>query len=106
MCVCIADRTPRIDSFRHVPSADALTLACITSVAPPAAITWTRDGEELVIDGTINQMIQEVTSRTEVTYRNMLLVRGDLDNVPGVYRCSINGTNQSPVSRTVSIQGT
>ena len=96
---------PVVDSLRRISSTDVLTLVCNTRTAPPTNITWTRNGEPLYIDGKINRMTQQVTSRTRVRYENKLQVYDSLDNATGVYSCIIDNRNYSPISRSVTIRG-
>ena len=95
-----------MNTLRRVSSGDALTLICVSGTAPPTNIAWTRDREPLDIDGKINRMTQQVTSRSSVIYENKLQVYDSLDNATGVYSCIIDNRNYYPRSRSVTIRGT
>ena len=41
-----------------------------------STVTWTRDGQPLIIDGHTYSMVQRVTNRSASTYDNLFIVSG------------------------------
>ena len=69
------------------------TVTCSTQNSPPTNVTWMKDEEELLLNGTEYRSIHEVTDRAN-SYYNVKLIIGDITGIGGIhnYTCVINNT--------------
>ena len=89
----IAQYVPTIYQFRRIQdSSSVLTLTCETRTAPPANITWQRNGVNLTVDGSTIQMTQTVTNRQSSYFTSTLSITDDPDNVLGTYRVIVGSS--------------
>ena len=95
---------PTVVSFQHVRSATKFTLTCISKNSPATDVTWTRDGYTLLIDGMKSHFFQTVTSRRSSTYQNTLVLDDSIENIIGIYACSV--TNKfGNYKRNLTVRG-
>ena len=81
---------PRITSLVFTPGLPLSTLTCISTDSPATTVTWMRDGQPLVVDGSTYQLSQCVISRTQSTYENVLTINMSLLNIiTHKYICSV-----------------
>ena len=105
ICVTTGLTYPRISSFSRVRRTSTLTLTCVTSRAPPTNLQWTRNGITLDIDDTTHRVTQTVTNRHLVYYNNKLEIFDHIDNVTGLYTCTVKNRYYSPQNRSLTISG-
>ena len=102
----VARNVPTIYRFQRTRvSNSVLTLTCETRTAPPAEITWQRNGVNLTVDGTIIQMTQTVTNRPSSYFTSTLSINNDPDNVVGTYRVIVGSSFGETTSSTISMRG-
>ena len=102
----LAQNVPTVYRFRRTRvSNSVLTLTCETRTAPPAEITWQRNGVNVTVDGNIIHMTQIVTNRPNSYFTSTISINDHPDNVVGTYRVIVGSSFGQITSGTISIKG-
>lgn len=83
-------------------NSSTLTLACTSTGGPATNVTWMKDGELLVTDGTTYQQRQMVVDMQQAVYDNMLTFQSEA--VDGNYSCQVSNLRSSQ-SKDIIIGG-
>ena len=70
---------------------ESRTLTCVSTGSPATTVTWMKDGQSLITDGSSHYLLsQTITDRRSSTYSNVLTVRdGVPGGVTGTYNCTV-----------------
>ena len=102
----LAQNVPTIYRFQRTRvSNSVLTLTCETRTAPPAEITWQRNGVNLTVDGSIIQMTQTVTNRPSSYFTSTISISDDPDNIVGTYRVIVGSSFGQTTSGNIFMSG-
>ena len=77
-------------------------LICISTGGPPTTVTWRKNGQPLIIDGTRYQQSQRITDTTTATYQNIL--SSNAANLLGLFTCIVSNARGS-ANMSISTNG-
>lgn len=80
------------------------TLDCTSVGSPATNVTWTKDGEIVVVNDTF-EVIQILQDGVSAMYSNLLKVYSEPSDVMGIYTCSVDNSVSEPAVQMLTIQG-
>ena len=80
------------------------TLNCSSVGSPATNVTWTKDGEVVIINDTF-EATQILHDGVMAIYSNLLKVYSEPSDVIGVYTCSIENLVSEPAVQILAFQG-
>ncbi len=86
-------------------SVSPFTFTCTSTGSPPTTVIWTKDNEEIVIDGTVFRLSRTVVNRTTATFKNVLTVDDEFADMIGNYSCSVVNVFGWSESKSVHLKG-
>ena len=70
-----------------------LELICTSTGGPPTTVTWRKNGQPLIVDGTIYEQSQRIIDPTTATYQNVL--SSNAANLVGSFTCIVSNARGS-----------
>ena len=87
-------------------SLPSIVINCSTTGLPPTNVVWTR-GNAILLNNKTYQLSQLLSNRTQSAYNNLLTINRKLQELRGIYLCTVineqTGNNQSRSSSNVTI---
>ena len=80
---------PHVMAMQHNISSSLSTLTCTSTGSPPTNVTWMKDGETLITNGTTYSLTQTLVDRVNSTYKNTLTIEANVEYVVGEYSCKV-----------------
>ena len=96
---------PSVTAVGRNISSSLSTLTCTSTGSPPTNITWTKDGETLMTDGTMYSLTQTLADRTTSTYNNTLIVEASFVDIIGEYSCNVTNSIGTTSVEDIEIKG-
>ena len=96
---------PLVTALEHTISSSLYTLTCTSTGSPPTTVTWTKDGETLITDGTTYSLTQTLVNRVTSTYNSTLTVEASFADILGEYSCSVMNSIGTSNVQQIKIQG-
>lgn len=88
-------------AMEHSISSSLSTLTCTSTGSPPTTVTWTKDEETLITNGTTYSLTQTLVDRVSSTYNNTLTIEASFADILGEYSCKVaNSIGTSNVQET------
>lgn len=81
------------------------TFTCTSTGGPSTAVSWTRDGSPLAVDGTTYEVSQILTNIATATYENRLTIVSKSEALSGTYACTVRnvrGSDSAQITETTS----
>ncbi len=97
--------TPQVTNLEFNGRVSPFTFTCTTTGSPPTTVTWTKDNEEIVIDGTMFRLSRTVVNRTTATFKNVLTVDDEFADMIGNYSCSVVNVFGRSEIKTIYLKG-
>lgn len=86
-------------------SNSTFSISCNSVGSPPTTIVWTKDENELTVDGSTIEALQSITDRGLSRYRNVLNINNQQpDDLVGAYTCVVTNALGS-VGATLVLRG-
>ena len=85
----------QISAIRKV-SSPSIVINCSTTGLPPTSIVWTRGSAQLV-NSQVYQLSQLLSDRATSTYSNLLTINQTLQELRGLYRCTVDNEQTATI---------
>ena len=86
-------------------SSSLSTLTCTSTGSPPTNVTWMKDGETLITNGTTYSLTQTLVDRVNSTYKNTLTIEANVEYVVGEYSCKVANSIGTSNMQETDIKG-
>ena len=89
---------PKITSFKFIRSSTSLN--CTSRGGPVTTVTWKRNNQKLIIDGSHYQQTQVIVDSVNAEYKNILYSDNTM-NLIGIFTCivqNVRGTDNKTIS--------